>query len=120
MCKSRIDNRRAADLLEEFISEASISKVPLTDHCITEITLNLTHRKRKSKGYWKFNLLKNKEYCSKIRQIIIAEIENDSTTNCCCCCCCNKWEYIEYKVRELSIKVSKEVNNERRRMQSVS
>ena len=67
--KSRIDYWLAADTLGGHISEAVISKALLTDHCITKITLHLIYRKSKNKAYWKFNsnLLKNLNYCAKIK-----------------------------------------------------
>ncbi len=99
--KSRIDYWLVADMLEEFISEVLISKAPLTDHCITELTLNSSSRKKKNKGYWKFNynLLKHKDYCSKIKEMI-TEIENDNSINS----FCNKREFVKFKIREFSIK----------------
>ena len=68
-CKYKIDYWLAADAFGNFTFQASISKAPLTDHCITEMTLNPTSRKNSNKGYWKFNttLLKNKDFCAKIK-----------------------------------------------------
>ena len=89
-----------------------MSKAPLTDHCLAEITLNPTCRKKNNKGYWKFNtnLLRNKDYCSKIKEIINEIEATESINNI-----CKKWEYVQYKVREFSIKFSKELNKKRQK-----
>lgn len=49
-CKSRIDYWFAANSIVDLISDASISKAPLTDHCIIEINLNSANNKRKKQG----------------------------------------------------------------------
>ncbi len=57
------------------------------------------------KDYWKFNaeLLKDKVYCSQIRNLV-SEIKNDFSLRS------NgiKWEYFTFKTREISIRAAKQ------------
>jgi len=111
-CKSRIDYWLVDQSLNEFVSDILISKAPLTDHCIVEIKLNPVDKISKKKGYWKFNssLLRNKDYCTRIKELI-SETENNETIDS----FCNKWEFVKYRIRECSIRVSKEMAREKRR-----
>ncbi len=74
--------------------------------------INSDNRSSKNKGYWKFNsgLLKNKEYCKRIKEII-AETEKETIDTS----FCNKLEFFKYKIRESSIKFSKELIKEKRK-----
>lgn len=85
----------------------------ISSSCITEITLNLIHRKNKNKAY--STQLKNKSYCAKLKDII-TEIEKDKSINS----FCSKWEYVKYKNREFSIKFSKELKKERNLLSEIN
>lgn len=114
-CKSRIDYWLVPDSLRNFASDTLISKAPLTDHCMIEMTLNSVVRIRKNKAYWKFNssLLKNEEYCAMIKGLIM-EIENSCNIDD----FCNKWEFLKYRIREQSIQFSKKITMIKRREES--
>lgn len=79
-CKSRIDFWLGSDNVMAHITKASMSKAPLSDHCLIDLNLEPTIKMTYHKGYWKINdkLLQNEEYCNMIKKVI-AEIDNSST-----------------------------------------
>ncbi len=110
--KSRIDYWLSTVEILNSVSESTISKAPLTDHCMIEIRINSADKKRGNKGYWKFNsnLITNKEYCSKVKEIL-TEIENSDTIDY----FYKKWEFAKFRIREMSFKFSKEMLKEKQK-----
>lgn len=66
---SGIDYWLSVDVLEDLISQRFVTRAPLTDNCLTGITLNASYTRKKNKAYWKFNthVLQNEKYYSEIR-----------------------------------------------------
>ena len=82
-----------------FESTAVISAAPLTDHCIIKLHFISSNTCFK-KDYWKFNsdLLKTEPFCQEIFDAI-----NDVTTDANIETYRAKWEYLKYKVRQISV-----------------
>lgn len=64
----------------EFVSDAVISAAPLIDHCLILLTLTPVIKQSVRKDYWTFNAehLKDKDFCSQIRNLI-GEVEHNSS-----------------------------------------
>ncbi len=77
----------------------------MTDHCLISVLLTPAIRHTIRKDYWKFSaeLLKDKVYCSQIRNLV-SEIKNDFSLRS------NgiKWEYFKCKTREISIRAAEQ------------
>ncbi len=103
--KSRIDFWLIAEEYSELATNVSISAAPLTDHCLISLTLTPVIKHAIRKDYWKFNaeLLKDKVYCSQIRNLV-SEIKNDFSLRSSGI----KWEYFKFKTREISIRAAKQ------------
>lgn len=95
--KSRIDYWLGCEHILSNTLCTSISKAPLTDHCF--------------KGYWKFNakLLQNSEYCEQIRELVKENENNDLFNNN-----MSRWEFIKFKIRQLSMQFSKRLGRDRK------
>lgn len=102
--KSRIDFWLVSNQLITYVKECSISAAPFTDHCSIDISFKPISDISRNKDYWKFNanLLFNEGFCNKIKELI-QKITNDTTLSS----HVNRWEYLKFKIRELSIKYSK-------------
>lgn len=76
----------------------------MTDHCLISSTLTPALKHTVRKDCWKFTAeyLKDKNYCSQIRNLI-REIKDDVTLTS------NgiRWEYFKFKTREISIRFGK-------------
>jgi len=72
-----------------------------TDHSIMSLCVKPQNKELHSNKYWKFNssLLENKDYCQKMKSLIIDILNSEELTT--------KWEFLEYKVHQLSISFSK-------------
>lgn len=113
--KSRIDYWMVSDCVLQYTSQSNIAKAPLSDHCYIDITIEPLEKVYRNKGYWKFNahLLYKEDYCNMIRQLI-KEIENDVgiEDNM------KKWEFAKFRIREYTIKFSKDLNRKKREYES--
>lgn len=109
--KSRIDYWLVSNNIIKFVSQSSIFKAPLTDHCFIDLVLEPVGKQFRNKGYWKFNahLLQNEEFCSKIKELIRNIEINDSFD-----CNVSKWEFLKFKIREFSIQFSKKIYKEKK------
>ena len=85
-----------------------------SDHKVVNIDINLSSEKR-GPGYWKFNnsLLSDNDYVELINDTIEIELNNCIHLND-----SQKWEYIKYCIRKISISHSKKKANERRSTES--
>lgn len=106
--RSRIDLWLTSSNCIEYTTESAISHAPLSDH--KAITLNLNGSKAKTKmsfrGYWKFNnsLLSDDNFNETVKQSALEIFNRDNLNPI------QKWEFFKFKVRELAIKRSKEIN----------
>ena len=86
-----------------------------SDHSSTIIQIKPTNGTGKSgPSFWKFNnsLLKNQEFTERLK----VYIENDVATECKEIKCKQaKWEYTKFKIKEWSIRKSKEIAKEKRK-----
>ncbi len=75
--KSRIDFWLIAEEYSELTTNVSISPASLTDHCLIALILTPAIKHTIRKDFWKFDseILKNKVYCSQIRNLV-SEIKN--------------------------------------------
>lgn len=112
---SRLDFWLVSNDILNYSTGSSISKAPLTDHCFIDLFLEPTVKKPMNKGFWKFNanLLHNEDYCSKIREIIRAHENNETIDND-----ISRWEFFKFKVREFTIRFSKEVIRKKKEYES--
>lgn len=103
--KSRIDLWLGAPGLASYVSEVLISTAPLTDHCLLSLNLKPDVTANKRNVYWKFNtdLLKDQNYCETIKGLI-ADIKYDVSIGNYCC----RWEFLKFKIRQISIQFGKE------------
>ena len=110
--KSRIDYWLVASHLFDFEICCDISAAPLTDHCIISLCIKPKARRPHSSRHWKFNcsLLKSTVYCQKIKSLII-EIINTEEINT----PVKKWEFLKYKIRQITISFSKQNKKEMER-----
>ena len=104
----RLDYLLVSEMLTEFIPKTGIEIGYKSDHDIPF----LIFKKQKSKrgpGFWKLNvaLLDENEYCEEITNIIREEKSQrfDSPGS--------KWDYIQYKVRQASIRYSSQKKKSR-------
>ena len=95
------------------VNTTSIEPSIKTDHSLITLSLKSSTGDQRGPGLWKFNvvLLQNNEYNTAIRQIINDDytINNPSL----------KWEFIKMKIREYSIKFSKEIARKRRKDEAI-
>ncbi len=102
--KSRLDFSLVSEFKSGLESDSIVSAAPLTDHCMVKLILRPAKVYQRRKGYWKFNsnLLHSEPFC----HTIIATINNingDSNFKT----YREKWEYLKYKVRQISISYGK-------------
>ena len=95
-----------ADNRPDFQTISTISAAPLTDHCLVKLNCVSTNTCFK-KGYWKLNstLLNNELFCQEMIATI-DDISKDSNFKS----YKDKWEYLKYKIRQISISHSKLIN----------
>uniref|UniRef100_A0A3B3DY82 Reverse transcriptase domain-containing protein n=1 Tax=Oryzias melastigma TaxID=30732 RepID=A0A3B3DY82_ORYME len=103
--KSRIDLWLVSPNVLNHISKADISTAPVTDHCVVSINLIPSLRNTERRSYWKFNAeyLKDDQYCSIIKKLLLSVKENMSLDSA-----GRKWEIFKYEVRKYSIQYGKE------------
>lgn len=114
-CKSRIDYWLSNNDILNLVSDCSISSAPLTDHCLINLKLESKTIKNNNKDYWKFNadLLNNEEFCDDIRNLIL-EVKNNLLIDS----NCSKSKYLKFKIREFSIKFSKNLSKSNRKYET--
>lgn len=96
------------------MKDVSISAAPLTDHCCIFISFYSGKRETRNKSYWKFitDLLKHKNFSSQIKPIIEAiALHKDFISFT------SRWEYLKYKIRELSVHFSKNLSKARTQLE---
>lgn len=106
--KSRIDFWLVSDNRPGLDPTSIISAAPLTDHCLIKLNFMSTNKCFK-KRYWKFNsnLLKSELFCQEIITVI-SNITTDSNL----LTYRSKWEYLKYKLHQISISNSKILSRE--------
>lgn len=92
-----------SDIRSGIESTISISAAPLTDHSMVKLCFISSNTNFK-KGFWKFssNLLNNESFCQEVINVI-----NNINTDTNIQTYREKWEYLKYKVRQISIFKSK-------------
>ena len=113
--QSRIDRMYISDTLQYNVSNTDIIPGINSDHSAVKIEFKSTTNKNQTgPSYWKFNanLLKNEEFTKGLTQHITTEIAKE----------CEeiesaqvKWEYTKFKIKEWSIRKSKQIAKERRK-----
>lgn len=102
--KSRLDFWLVSDFGSGLESISTVSAAPLTDHCMVKLILKPAKTFQRPKGYWKFNsnLLNSDIFCKKIIATInnVTGDSNFTTYR-------EKWEFLKYKVRQISISSGK-------------
>lgn len=85
-------------------SDSIISAAALTDHCMVKLILRPTNAYQRRKGYWKFdsNLLHSDLFYHEIVSTI-DNINGDFNFKS----YKEKWEYLKYKIRQISISYDK-------------
>ena len=109
---SRLDYFLISNNLVNFSSDCSICPSPLTDHCA--IFLSITFNAGSSQclfSTWKFNcnLLKNEIFCNRIKVMIQEVMQQDELSPL------NKWEWLKYNVRKISIEEGKKTARSKRK-----
>lgn len=107
--KSRIDHWLIANHLLLYNISSDISAAPLTDHSVILLQIKPNDNNVHSHTYWKFNssLLKNNEYCQKIKLLIKENANSEELTTA-----TKKWEFLKYKIRQFTISFSKIIKKE--------
>lgn len=105
--KSRLDFWLVSEFTPVQDINCSITAAPLTDHCMVKLIVSPINGGRRNKGYWKFNsnLLKNEHYCHDVIRII-EDISKDTALQS----YSEKWEFLKYKIRQISISHGKTIN----------
>ncbi|KAJ8019198.1 hypothetical protein HOLleu_42370 [Holothuria leucospilota] len=101
--------------IEHSATDISFSPGIQSDHSFIYLTLNVASTK-KDPGYWKLNnsLLSDSSYTDLINSVIQSEIDHRTSMDP-----CSRWEFLKFKLREVSIKYSKEKARERRHKEKV-
>ena len=110
----RLDRFLISKLLQARISECQFLPSLLSDHSPILITINTNDGLfKKGKNYWKFNklLLKDNGYVIGIRKLVEEKkVEYRGMNNQI------KWELIKFEIRSFTLKYSKKVAMEKRRL----
>ena len=111
---SRIDYWLISEQLSNIVSRLDILAGTLSDH--SKVTLSISNlNERRGPGLWKFNntLLTDKDYVQKVKTQFglwmteYCDLEPDK-----------KWEIIKYEIRKLSLRFSKRLKAESRKIQT--
>lgn len=107
--KSRIDHWLIATHLLCYDISSDISAAPLTDHSVIYLYVKPNNSRTCSNKYWKFNssLIKNKDYCQKIKSLITEIVNLEELTTA-----VKKWEFLKYKIRQFTISFSKKIKKD--------
>lgn len=107
--KSRIDHWLIATHLLCYDISSDISAAPLTDHSVIYLYVKPNNSRTCSNKYWKFNssLIKNKDYCQKIKSLITEIVNLEELTTA-----VKKWEFLKYKIRQFTISFSKQIKKD--------
>lgn len=108
---SRLDWWYLSDELTNQVTQATIIPWVLSDHSFVDIELSIIKFER-GPGIWKLNvaLLKDNNYIDVISDLLQSiEVEPDVPD-----CPADKWEYIKYKVRQVTKQYAKKKAKERR------
>ena len=115
--QSRIDRFYISDTMQYNISKTDIIPGIHSDH--SAIVLSIKPTKSLEEGgpnFWKFNnsLLKNDDFTKGLKLFIENDIKNECKE---IKCSQVKWEYTKFKIKQWSIKKSKEIAANRRKME---
>lgn len=104
--RSRIDLWLLTSNCVKYVKNVSHEYAPLSDHQAICLYLGANQSNRQCRGYWKMNsdLLGDNTFCEmveKIAQCIFNKIDLNGI---------QKWEFFKFKIREMGIKRSKEIN----------
>jgi len=105
LVKSRLDFWLLSDTGSNLETNSTISTAPLTDHSLIKLILTPTNARQRKKGYWNSSLLKCEPFCQEIISVIININEDCNLTNY-----REKWEFLKYRARQISISHSKKIN----------
>ena len=114
LIQSRIDRLYISDTLQYNVSRTEILPGKKSDHSAIMISIKPTKFiGNTGPNYWKFNnsLLKNNEFTDGLKKYITTDIENE------CKDFANKqvkWEFTKYRIKQWSIRKSKQIAKERR------
>ena len=106
--QSRLDYWLIPNELIYSVNECSIKPSIKSDHSLICLKIKFQKTSPRGPGLWKFNcsLLKNIEYANAVKDIINAHYDISSGSL--------RWEFIKMKIREFSIKFSKDIAVKRR------
>ena len=109
LIQSRLDYWLIPNELIYDVEKCDIKPSIKSDHSLITLDLKSSRIAKRGPGLWKFNasLINDSEYVRQVKEIIKEDYETNSKSQ--------KWEYIKMKVREFSIKFSKNIAYEKRR-----
>lgn len=112
--KSRIDHWLISNNLLVYNIVSDISAAPLTDHSVIFLQIKPNDNNVHSRTYWKLNssLLKNNDYCQKIKLLITKYANSEELTTA-----VKKWEFLKYKIRQFTISFSKIIKKDREKQE---
>lgn len=107
--KSRLDYWLVSDISPDSEINCTISAAPLTDHCLVKINVTPSNMRLRRNGYWKFNsnLLNFDPFCQEIKRTI-----NDINMDPSFTSYRAKWEYLKYKIHQISISFGKTLSRD--------
>ena len=117
LIQSRIDRIYISDSLQYNVHKSDILPGINSDHSITTLELRPTNTPNTGPSFWKFNnsLLKNIKFTDGLRDYIVKDIANE----------CKeiksnqiKWEYTKFKIKCWSMKESKAIAQEKRKVEN--
>lgn len=100
----RLDYFFVSDSMQTDVKEVKIIVAPGSDHSALFMKINSLPDNRYGPSFWKFNtsLLKDRNYCEKIKEVIDQTKRDFNETNANLC-----WEMLKYEIRKASIIFSK-------------
>ena len=118
LIQSRLDYFIASNDLYHNLKHIDILPGYRTDHSAITMTINVENKEeRRGPGLWKFNsnLLTNLEYTNQVSNLIENLNLKYKTMNP-----HQRWEFVKYKIRDISIRFAKQQAVERRRIFSTN
>ena len=117
LIQSRIDRIYISDALQYNVHKADILPGINSDHSIITLELRPTNTPNTGPSFWRFNnsLLKNIKFTDGLRNYIVNDIANeckDIKSNQI------KWEYTKFKIKCWSMKESKAIAQEKRKVEN--
>ena len=115
--QSRLDRFYISDTMQYNISKTDIIPGICSDHSSIILSIKPTKSTKSGPNFWKFNnsLLKNENFTNGLKNFLKNEINDECKE---IKCSQVKWEYIKYKVKQWSIKKSKEIASNRRKKEN--